>query len=405
MTKFPTRSLLLATTLAGLVACSVSPTYSGSAIEKPEGGKADMGPKLCQLLGAPIDCDVCDIAGWYGDGECDEYEFCGQPDPDCRPPREPNPVCDSRLDGWMFDCIDRNVRNGESLEDATGFCVGGVEDGEPIEIAGICDSGDDDCFIDLADNAPACAEAIGLELAGRAPNPACDGRLDDWMYDCIDRNLGAGESLEDAMDFCVGGVEDGEPMATDGICAFDDDDCFLDLADNAPACGEAIGLELAGRAPNPACDDRLDFWMYSCIVGNVDDGETLEDAARYCVGGVEDGEPIEIEGICVSGDDDCFIDLADNAPACAEAISLELVVRTPNPVCDSRLDGWMVECIDGELDGGADPKAAVEVCVGGVEDGEPIEIAGICVSGDDDCFIELGENALICAIAIADEPR
>ena len=63
----------------------------------------------------------------------------------------------------MFRCIETNLET-ETLEDAIGFCVGGVFDGEPIELAGICDGEDTDCFEQLSDNAEECAAAIAAEL-------------------------------------------------------------------------------------------------------------------------------------------------------------------------------------------------------------------------------------------------
>ena len=239
MTETPVKLLSIAGALAAAVACSAGGT---NTIDKPKGAKADAAEKLCQQAGEPDDCDVCDLMEWYDDGECDD--FCSTPDPDCAQEREPNLACDIRLDQWMYDCLQYNLGAGESLSDAIDFCVGGVEDGEPIAIEEICDEDDEDCFIDLADNAQECADAIGVEVSGRQPNPACDERLDEWMYDCLEYNLDKGESLEDAVDECLGQVYDGEPIELAGICESEDIDCFIDLADNAEDCASAIGDEL-----------------------------------------------------------------------------------------------------------------------------------------------------------------
>ena len=56
---------------------------SSELLEKPSGEKADstISSRLCESLGAPSDCDVCEEAGWYSDGVCDT--FCETPDDDC----------------------------------------------------------------------------------------------------------------------------------------------------------------------------------------------------------------------------------------------------------------------------------------------------------------------------------
>jgi hypothetical protein len=60
-----------------LVACQAADSETPS-IEKPTDSKADDPDKLCAALGEQPGCDVCDVAGWYGDGECDH--FCTNPD-------------------------------------------------------------------------------------------------------------------------------------------------------------------------------------------------------------------------------------------------------------------------------------------------------------------------------------
>src|SRR5262245_43459932 len=59
-------------------------------VSKPElvDGKADtsVNAKLCAELGQAGDCDVCALAGWLGDGECDT--FCQTLDPDCTLPAD-----------------------------------------------------------------------------------------------------------------------------------------------------------------------------------------------------------------------------------------------------------------------------------------------------------------------------
>ncbi len=65
--------------LACVTACGV--TEDSPPIDKPLGGKADSNERMCELIGEPPDCDICDLQGWLGDGECDV--FCDSPDPDC----------------------------------------------------------------------------------------------------------------------------------------------------------------------------------------------------------------------------------------------------------------------------------------------------------------------------------
>jgi len=69
---------LIASVVAG---CAAEPVTD---VTKPEGGKADAVTRLCQDAGEPDDCDICDVRGWYGDGECDE--FCRTADSDCSTP-------------------------------------------------------------------------------------------------------------------------------------------------------------------------------------------------------------------------------------------------------------------------------------------------------------------------------
>lgn len=63
----------------GLGACAAD--ENRSAVEKPTDAKSDSASKVCVALGEPETCDPCELAGWYGDNECDT--FCTNPDPDC----------------------------------------------------------------------------------------------------------------------------------------------------------------------------------------------------------------------------------------------------------------------------------------------------------------------------------
>jgi hypothetical protein len=69
--------------MLGLIACG---SGTSDPIEKPEDSKADAIGRLCEMVGKPADCDICQIQDWYGDGECDD--FCKNPDPDCETTNE-----------------------------------------------------------------------------------------------------------------------------------------------------------------------------------------------------------------------------------------------------------------------------------------------------------------------------
>ncbi len=74
-------TLFLVGGCAALAGCAAPLAGDGSV--KPVGGKADSDAvrALCRDAGAPTNCDICGVRGWYNDGECDE--FCGGTDPDC----------------------------------------------------------------------------------------------------------------------------------------------------------------------------------------------------------------------------------------------------------------------------------------------------------------------------------
>jgi len=79
MTKRALGSLVLSLSLAGAIGCSSSGPGPGK--EELASGKADAAEKLCAAAGEAADCDVCEVADWYDDGECDR--FCGHVDGDC----------------------------------------------------------------------------------------------------------------------------------------------------------------------------------------------------------------------------------------------------------------------------------------------------------------------------------
>lgn len=85
---------------------------SDASSPKPTAGKADAVARLCEDAGLPDDCDICDVRGWYGDGECDD--FCSAPDPDCGGDPGPAVVADAVCD---YDIISPLADNSEELRD------------------------------------------------------------------------------------------------------------------------------------------------------------------------------------------------------------------------------------------------------------------------------------------------
>ncbi len=71
---------LASLTLVLSFACTsqTSPTKDRVAANE---GKSDDSSELCEQIGAPADCDLCEELEWYGDGVCDD--FCDLPDSDC----------------------------------------------------------------------------------------------------------------------------------------------------------------------------------------------------------------------------------------------------------------------------------------------------------------------------------
>jgi hypothetical protein len=83
------------------------------------GGKADtdVQSKICLAIGEDQWCDLCGLAGWYGDGECDT--FCQQHDTDC------GVVCG----GWLGQTCEPDEFCAYPLDatcgwaDASGICT------------------------------------------------------------------------------------------------------------------------------------------------------------------------------------------------------------------------------------------------------------------------------------------
>jgi hypothetical protein len=213
------------------------------------------------------------------------------------------------------------------------------------------------------------------------------------MRECVQDNL-VEVSLEDAIGFCIEGAVNGEPLNEGEVCG--DSDCLSELAENAEECAHFLFL------PEPeevACEGELLDWMRNCITENVADGQSLEESAEFCVEGIHNGEPLEEAGLCEDSSSPECLQIAESAEECAAAV-VEEESNTPNPVpdveideCEPELASWMVDCLAANLE----DEAAVEFCVEGVENGEPLEEAGIC--DDSECLIRMAENASDCAAA------
>jgi hypothetical protein len=63
------------------------PSRKLESTEQFVGAKADGVAAICQKYGYAPNCDLCELAGWYGDGQCDrklvEERVCLRADPDC----------------------------------------------------------------------------------------------------------------------------------------------------------------------------------------------------------------------------------------------------------------------------------------------------------------------------------
>ncbi len=119
------RILVSVMLVVSFAACSSDKTKDPLTIDKAAafGAKADtdLQRRICRELGYPADCDVCDLAGWYGDGECDT--FCNKPDSDCGTP------CQTELDCPQIYCITspcpQNVCvNGQCVQQDSNQCFG-----------------------------------------------------------------------------------------------------------------------------------------------------------------------------------------------------------------------------------------------------------------------------------------
>lgn len=111
-------SVALLFLLAACASSTGSPSLDKAQLRGAD-GKADSSAegKICALIGAEPTCDLCDIAGWYGDGECDT--FCQQHDSDCG----------TYCGGWLGDTCTADEFCDFTLDatcgyaDASGTCA------------------------------------------------------------------------------------------------------------------------------------------------------------------------------------------------------------------------------------------------------------------------------------------
>jgi hypothetical protein len=216
---------------------------SSTSVPKPE--KEDAIARLCEDIGEPADCDICELRDWIGDGVCDD--FCLTHDPDCG--RATNPACASKeLDEWIFECFELN--NDIPIEEAQEFCAESSLEGPLLEDVESC--ANNSCLRGVTKRAQECSEGIAAEISAltREPNPACHELLDTWMFECFTENFDE-HGLADTFDFCVESIENGEPLEEAGICQIGNDvdgfetdlDCHEELMNNAEQCASAMGDE------------------------------------------------------------------------------------------------------------------------------------------------------------------
>jgi len=153
----------------------------------------------------------------------------------------------------------------------------------------------------------------------RASNDLCHAQLDDWMFACVEDSYD-GESIKPAVVYCTNTAVDG--ARKEGACQGEGQECLVKLDANASECGKAIGEEIAPRQPNSACDEALDGWMVTCIESNAHEG--LATARDFCQAIAEEGDMLQLDGVCAAGDEGCVDQMSQNAEACASAIAVEL---------------------------------------------------------------------------------
>lgn len=267
-------------------ACSAStdsPTLDKGALAGA-GGKADTDVvnKVCIDIGAGPGCDLCDIAGWYGDGECDT--FCFNHDPDC------GDVCG----GWFGvtcaadEFCDYTLEATCGWADATGTCqtkpeyctfehtpVCGCDGntysntchanaaGTAVVHAGTCETVLEECGdVTCAEGEICCPGCPGAAPLGcfdgnfGCPPIACPDPGEKACGGLLGLGCDAGEFCEYALDaFCGAADQTGVCRPIPEVCtAHVDPVCGCDDSTYSNACvANAAGISVA--SPGPCASD------------------------------------------------------------------------------------------------------------------------------------------------------
>ena len=169
-------------------------------------GKADSTAvaRICKEMGAPPDCDICELKGWYGDGECDT--FCSSPDPDCRLIQPQRPFDCQELDIEFEICLEQwgyvskhcieGFANDNLLVQAKACCpdpslnmcehlLGGGEECDPTLICGQAIT-----CVDGKQYPTTCGPANCDQPIGDCPTEECDPTLVCGAAEtCVDGKL------------------------------------------------------------------------------------------------------------------------------------------------------------------------------------------------------------------------
>jgi len=293
--------------MGGLAGCMTDGTDGGGvdrsmAADAKADGWTD---HLCDMIGAPSDCDICDELDWYGDGEyCDD--FCDLPDPDCAT------TCDTDA-----DCAETEQCNapdigtcpegaycilppspGGTCEPALGQC----SDGSDNDSDGAVDCIDSDCAMD-----PSC---IMTPMYGVPFEGACDDGVDndgDGTTDCADFDCFSDPSCGATPEYAVPfeDCSDGTDNDGDGDVDGDDADCTLD-----PGCimtpMYAAAFERCSDGADNDYDGLVDCADPDCF-SDADCAATPEYAVPF-ESDCDDGADNDFDGDVDCDDADCELD-------------------------------------------------------------------------------------------------
>ena len=165
---------------------------------------------ICDIFGAPRDCDVCEVADWYGDGVCDE--FCDDDDPDCACGGFAGLTCD----------------DDEYCDYPDGAMCGAADQ------TGVCRPRPGDCTY-------------------AAPDPVCGCDGETYVSDCQANLNGVDFSSRGACGgeetICGGFL--GQTCADDEYCEYEDE-ANCGIADQSGVCRPRPG-DCTYASPDPVC--------------------------------------------------------------------------------------------------------------------------------------------------------